>query len=83
MEDNWNANTKAIKNRISGSLPDNLRIKIISVGCLGVGKSCLIKRYCEDRVLKAFYMLKLIMIPVCKQICEHHRGGLRCKAGHC
>lgn len=27
-----------------------VRVKIISMGALGVGKSCLIKRFCEERV---------------------------------
>jgi len=34
----------------SKSLPPFTRIKIISLGDGGVGKSCLIKRYCEQKV---------------------------------
>lgn len=34
-----------------------IRIKIISLGDTLVGKSCLIKRYCEERVLLIKYIL--------------------------
>ncbi len=30
------------------------RIKIISLGCGGVGKSCLIKRFCEERFVNKY-----------------------------
>lgn len=33
--------------RMATSIP---RLKVLSIGDMGVGKSCLIKRYCEDRV---------------------------------
>lgn len=32
------------------SKPNTLRIKVISMGDSEVGKSCIIKRYCEERV---------------------------------
>ena len=34
--------------------PENLTIKIVSVGNAEVGKSCLIKRYCEGRFVKRY-----------------------------
>ena len=30
------------------------RIKVISIGDKGVGKSCLIKRYCEAKFVKSY-----------------------------
>ena len=32
------------------SLPDVVKMKVVSLGNPGVGKSCLIKRYSEERV---------------------------------
>ena len=37
--------------------PSLLAIKIISVGAQEVGKSCLIKRYCEGRFVKRFRLI--------------------------
>lgn len=34
--------------------PDNTRMKIISMGAASVGKSCLIKRYCEERFIPKY-----------------------------
>lgn len=34
--------------------PRNIRIKILSLGSEGVGKSCLIKRYCEGRFVQKY-----------------------------
>ena len=50
--DTWQPNIK-VKAKHSTSLPEVRRIKIVSLGSLGVGKTCLIKRYCEDRVMKS------------------------------
>ena len=34
--------------------PTNVRMKIISYGAAGVGKSCIIKRYCEERFIPKY-----------------------------
>lgn len=34
--------------------PNFIRIKVISMGAAETGKSCLIKRYCEERVIPIF-----------------------------
>ena len=34
--------------------PNNIRMKIISMGDPGTGKSCLIKRYCEERFIPRY-----------------------------
>ena len=36
-------------NRIMAPIPIVRRIKVLSMGNAGVGKSCLIKRYCEEK----------------------------------
>ena len=36
------------------TVPDVLRIKITSIGDGGVGKSCLIKRYCEEKFVSKY-----------------------------
>jgi DnaJ family protein C protein 27 len=50
MDRDWIPPPKSASKAKVGALPDILRIKIISLGATCVGKSCLIKRYCEDRV---------------------------------
>ncbi len=34
--------------------PNNMRMKIISIGSAGVGKSCIIKRFCEERFIPKY-----------------------------
>eukprot|EP01064_Diplonema_japonicum_P012819 TRINITY_DN20171_c0_g1_i1.p1 TRINITY_DN20171_c0_g1~~TRINITY_DN20171_c0_g1_i1.p1 ORF type:complete len:209 (+),score=27.06 TRINITY_DN20171_c0_g1_i1:55-681(+) len=34
--------------------PNSIRLKIISIGDEGVGKSCLIKRFCEEQFVKVY-----------------------------
>ncbi|PRP80460.1 putative ras family GTPase [Planoprotostelium fungivorum] len=41
-------------NKLAAPLPDYIRMKIISIGGAGVGKSCLIKRYCEERFVNKY-----------------------------
>ena len=49
--------------------PHCRRVKIISLGCEGVGKSCIIKRYCEEQFVTKYittigidYGVKLVMV---------------------
>ena len=45
---------------------DFLRIKVLSMGDGHTGKSCLIKRYCEQRVSHASLPCSpLVVLPVC------------------
>lgn len=40
-----------------GSAPETVkinRIKILSMGAAGTGKSCLVKRYCEERFISKY-----------------------------
>ena len=37
-----------------GKMKDLLRIKIITMGDAGCGKSCLVKRYCEERFVSKY-----------------------------
>lgn len=34
--------------------PNNMRLKVISMGMDGVGKSCIIKRFCEERFIPKY-----------------------------
>ena len=42
------------KRPIRPIVPDCLRLKILTMGDGGVGKTCLVKRYCEEKV---FYII--------------------------
>lgn len=50
--------------------PSNIRIKIISMGESEVGKSCLIKRYCEERVSFSFSIQNLSNINIPEKIIQ-------------
>lgn len=41
-------------NQLSDKVPSVLRIKIISMGDSGVGKSCVIKRFCEEKFVSKY-----------------------------
>lgn len=41
------------KKQEEGEPPVDRRIKVLSMGAAGAGKSCLIKRYCEGKVRRA------------------------------
>lgn len=49
-ESEWAVLPRPSHSRLLAPLPDFHRIKVISLGAAGVGKSCLIKRYCEKQV---------------------------------
>jgi GTPase SAR1 family protein len=36
------------------TIPELKRVKVLSLGDAGVGKSCMIKRYCEGRFLEEY-----------------------------
>ena len=42
------------KTSASRNSTKSLRVKVISIGNAGVGKSCLIKRYCEKRFVPKY-----------------------------
>lgn len=44
----------ASNNQIADKVPSVLRIKIISMGESGVGKSCVIKRFCEEKFVSKY-----------------------------
>ena len=59
-----------------------LRIKIISMGAPGVGKSCLIKRYCEEKFVSKYigtigvdYGVKVSASCVMWSVCVGGGGG--------
>src|SRR4051812_19540783 len=74
------------RSKLAIPLTDVLRIKIISLGATGAGKSCLIKRYSEERVctaLVSIIMCAILLNAVCEQIHFNHWSGLWSKTGHC
>ena len=60
---------------------DFLRIKVLSMGDGHTGKSCLIKRYCEQRVRRTF--LATSLPPVCLPLVELVSLGLACVFSLC
>lgn len=61
-------NDQASQNNVK-ACSRSLRIKVISIGCQGVGKSCMIKRYCEGKFVQKYittigvdYGVKLVQV---------------------
>jgi GTPase SAR1 family protein len=67
-------------NRPSRHPPTDLyKVKVISLGSLAVGKTCLIKRFCEDRVSPKYLNTLSDEPTVRNEVRKYYWDRLRCK----
>src|SRR5690242_13745837 len=62
MSDGWDfarPPSRAVRARLT-PLPEIVCMKIVSLGSTAVGKTCLIKRYCEERIGSVHWMNYLL-----------------------